>query len=76
MEELLHDLAAHTIQNRKVAFIENGSWASTSGKLMHAILAPMKKMTFLEQTVDIRSAVKPDAEASIPIKSPIKILLN
>ena len=40
MEELLHDLAAHNIQNRKVAFVENGSWAPTSGKLMREILSP------------------------------------
>ncbi len=65
MEELLHDLAEHNIGNRTVAFMQNGSWAPTSGKLMHAILAPMKKMTFLEQTVDIRSAVKPEQAEQI-----------
>ena len=57
MEELLHDLAEHNIQNRTVAFMQNGSWAPTSGKLMREILEPMKNMTFLESTVDIRSAV-------------------
>ena len=64
MEELLHDLAAHNIGSRTVAFIQNGSWAATSGKLMKAILEPMKNMTFLENTVDIKSAVhEPQLEA-------------
>ena len=34
MENLLHDIVAHNLQNRKIAIIENGSWAPTSGKLM------------------------------------------
>ena len=27
MENLLHDIVAHNLQNRKIALIENGSWA-------------------------------------------------
>ena len=58
MEELLRDLAAHNIQNRTVAFLENGSWAPTSGRLMREILGAAKNMTFMEQTVSIRSSLK------------------
>ena len=58
MEAFLHDVAAHNLQNRTVAFIENGSWASTSGKLMREILKPCKNMTFLEESVSIKSSVK------------------
>ena len=58
MEELLHDLAAHNIQNRKVAFVENGSWAPTSGKLMREILSPCKNMVFAENTISVRSSLK------------------
>lgn len=57
MEEALRDLAEHNIQNRTVAFMQNGSWAPTSGKLMREILEPMKDMTFIENFVDIRSSV-------------------
>ena len=60
MEELLHDLAAHNIQNRTVAFIENGTWAATSGKLMRGLLEGCKNMTFIDRTVSLKSAVKPD----------------
>ena len=65
MEALLHDLAAHNIQNRTVAFVENGSWAPTSGKLMREIFAPLKNMTILDETVSIRSALKPEQESDI-----------
>ncbi len=65
MEDLLHDLAAHNIQNRTVAFVENGSWAATSGKLMKEILSGCKDMTFIEETVSLRSALKPEQQADI-----------
>ena len=58
MEDLLRDLAAHNLQNRTVAFIENGSWAPTSGKLMREILAPLKNTVILENTVTLRSSLK------------------
>ena len=60
MEELLHDLAAHNIQNRKAAFIENGTWAATSGKLMRSIMENCKNITFMESTVSLKSSVKPE----------------
>ena len=59
MEALLSDLAEHNIQNRTVAFIENGSWAPTSGELMRGKLSDCKGMTFLENTVSLRSSLKP-----------------
>ena len=65
MEELLHDLAAHNIQKRTVAFVENGSWAPTSGSLMREIIASCKDMTILSETVSLRSALKPSQEAAI-----------
>lgn len=58
MENLLHDLAAHNIQNRTVAIVENGTWAPTAGSLMKNILSGCKNITFLENNVCIRSAVK------------------
>ena len=57
MDELLRDLASHNLQNRTVAFIENGSWAATSGKLMKEIIGSLKNMTVLEQTVSLRSSL-------------------
>ncbi len=58
MEDLLRDLAAHNLQNRTVAFLENGSWAPTSGKLMREILSPLKNTTFLDASVTLKSSLK------------------
>ncbi len=58
MDELLRDIAAHNLQNRTVAFIENGSWAPTSGKLMREIISGLKNMTILDETVTLKSALR------------------
>ena len=58
MEEVIRDLVLHNIQNRTVAFMENGTWAPASGKLMREMLAGQKDMIFLGETVTIRSALK------------------
>lgn len=60
MEELLHDLAAHNIQDRTVAFVENGSWAPTSGKLMREIMSGCKDMRILDETLTLKSSLKPE----------------
>lgn len=57
MDELLRDLASHNLQNRTVAFIENGSWAATSGKLMREIIGSLKNMTVLEESVSLKSSL-------------------
>lgn len=65
MEELLNDLAAHNIQNRTVAFVENGSWAPTSGGLMRKIMSGCKDMTILEETLTLKSSLKPQQEEQL-----------
>lgn len=58
MEIALSDIKAHNLQNRKVAIVENGSWAPASGKLMREMVSSMKNMTILEQTTTLKSSVK------------------
>lgn len=65
MEDLLRDLAAHDLQDRKVALIENGSWGPYSGKLMRDILAPLKGTEFITDTITMWSAPKPDTYAAL-----------
>ena len=65
MEELLRDLAAHNIQNRTVAIVENGSWAPTSGGLMREILEGCQDMTILDNTITLKSSLKEDQLAQI-----------
>ena len=65
METLLHDLAAHNIQNRTVAIMENGTWAPTAGGKMREILQKCKNMNLLENTVKIKSSLKEEQLAEI-----------
>jgi flavorubredoxin/flavin reductase (DIM6/NTAB) family NADH-FMN oxidoreductase RutF len=65
MEDLLRDLASHNLQNRTVAFIENGSWAPTSGKLMAEIFSGLKNTVVLDAKVSIRSSLKESQLADI-----------
>lgn len=58
MIDFIHHLKLKTYQNRKVAFIENGSWAPMSGKLMKEQFEAMKNITMVEPVVTIRSTVK------------------
>ena len=67
MDELLRDLAAHNIQNRTVAFIENGSWAATSGELMRKIIAPLKNITIIEAVLRLKSALKDSQSPEIDL---------
>lgn len=60
MEDLLHDIRNHNLQNRKVAFIENGSWAPTSGKLMREIIEPLKGTQVIGDTLTLRSSLRDD----------------
>jgi flavorubredoxin len=65
MEDLLRDLSAHSIQNRTVTLIENGSWAPTSGKLMKKIIEDCPKMTIIGDTLSIKSSLKADQEKDL-----------
>lgn len=58
IENLLHDLKAHSWQNRTVAIIENGTWAAQSGKAMRTILEEMKNITILGEDLSLKSAMK------------------
>lgn len=57
MEDFLHHLKAKTFQNRRIALMENGSWAPMATKGMKGILEGMKNLTFCETAVTIKSAM-------------------
>lgn len=58
MLDYIMDMKALNLQKRKVAIIENGSWAPKSGKLMREHLDGMKEMTILDNEVSIDSTMK------------------
>ena len=65
MDEALRDLVAHNIQNRTVAFIENGSWAPTAGGKMKELFASCKNMTFVDPILTVKSALRPEQGAEL-----------
>ena len=60
MENLVHDIVHHNLQNRTIALVENGSWAPTAAGLMRAEFSKLKNCTILDEGVTIRSALKED----------------
>ena len=65
MKEYIHHLTERQYQNRFVAFIENGSWAPTAGKIMRKMLENSKNLTFAENNVKIFSAMNDKNVAEI-----------
>ena len=65
MEQLLLDIAAHQLAERRYALIENGSWSPVSGKKMDALLSPLKGWSAIEAPLTVKSALRPDQEAQI-----------
>ena len=63
MHDFLHHLKLKNYQNRKVAIMENGSWAPTAGRVMRAMLEGMKNVAIVEPVVTIRSRMK---ESDLP----------
>ena len=55
MQHLIGALKERNFQNRKVAFIENGTWAPMAAKLMKERLESCKNLTFCENIVTIKS---------------------
>ncbi len=60
MEDFIHHLQIKNYQNRKVAFIENGSWAPMSGKKMREAMSALKNIEIVEPVVTVESTVKPE----------------
>lgn len=58
MEDFLHHLRAKTYRSRKVALLENGTWAPSAARTMRSILDEMKNITICEPVVTIRSTMK------------------
>ena len=65
MREFITHLTERNFQNRKVAFIENGSWAPMAAKNMKAMLEKCKGLTYCENDVKITSALDESSTAQI-----------
>ena len=58
MATFMHHLKSKNYQNRTVGFIENGSWAPLSAKIMKKEMSMLKNITLIDEHVTIRSALK------------------
>ncbi len=57
MRDYIHRLTERNFQNRKVALVENGSWAPTAAKTMKQMLEKSKNISWANTVVRIKSAL-------------------
>lgn len=60
MDQLIRDMAALNLRDRKAAVIGNGSWAPNAHKLMRGMLEEMKNVEVVGEPVVLRSALRPE----------------
>ncbi|MCD8347096.1 MAG: FprA family A-type flavoprotein [Lachnospiraceae bacterium] len=65
MEDFLYHLKIKNFQNRKVGYIQNGTWAPASAKFMKTQIAGMKNMTEVDPVVTIRSSLNAESLAEL-----------
>ncbi len=67
VETFINKLKAKNYQKRTVAFIENGTWAPVSARLMKAQFETMKDIKFVENNCTIQSVVNNEVENKLEI---------
>ena len=65
MRTFIDHLTERNYQNRKVAFIENGTWAPMAAKTMKGMFEGSKSIEFVEPVVTIKSALNDASRAQI-----------
>lgn len=65
MEQLIHIITSHNLQNRKYVLIENGSWAPACGGLMQKMLEGLKGSEFITEKLCIKSSLKDEQISEI-----------
>ncbi len=65
MRDFIAHLVEHNFRNKKIALIENGSWAPMAARTMRATLEKCKDITYLQTQVKILSAMTGDNEKEV-----------
>ena len=65
MKEFINHLTERNYQNRRVAFIENGSWAPMATKVMKSMLEKSKNLSYAETEVKILCAMNEENKEQI-----------
>ncbi|MBQ7900912.1 MAG: FprA family A-type flavoprotein [Clostridia bacterium] len=65
MREFVNHLTERNFRNKKVGFIENGSWAPVAARVMQGMLEKSKDITYADTTVKITCALNSESEAQL-----------
>lgn len=65
MREFINELTERGFKNKRVGFVENGSWAPIAAKKMRSYMENLKNIEFTETVVKINSALKEENEEQI-----------
>lgn len=67
MREFINHLIERNFSNRKVAFIENGSWAPCAIRVMKQMLEKSKNLTYLDNNVSILSSLNENSKNQLDL---------
>lgn len=65
MKHFIDALVERNYQNRKIAFIENGTWAPIAAKIMKKAFENSKNVEFCETTVTLKSALNGESVSAV-----------
>lgn len=65
MRTFIEALRERGYQNRRIGFVENGSWAPTAARIMRQLLEDGKNLGFADTTVSIKSALTDENKAQL-----------
>ena len=58
MDNTVSALVAHNLQKRKIAIVDNGTWAATAGKAIRAAFEKCKDIEIIEASFSFKSRLK------------------
>lgn len=67
MYNFLHHLQDKAWQKRRIGFIENGTWAPCSGRIMKDMVSGLKEMELIEPVVTLKSVMKESDKSALEI---------
>ena len=65
MKEFIHHLTERNYQNRKIALIENGTWAPLAAKVMKQMLEGSKNISYYDNICHIKSSLNDNSKEEL-----------
>ena len=65
MKHFINELLDHAYQNRRIAFVENGTWGPMAAKKMRAMTECMKNITYADHQVTVTGGLNDASRAQI-----------